>query len=335
MKKLISIIAALMVSSTAYCEKLIVTYDNNGVVNAVSRYNENEEYEINEGFFAYIYDMDLKLKEEYKKPSGGGEENPPEEEIPPIQEEPKFPEIYEKEKDAITTFGIITNNARVLENDESVCRITMLYQGSERTFTVNDEVKITSAPDYWNELSGKTAEVLKRGDVINIVSSLNGKVREIGFITRIEQYDIITDDIDYGNNFENLYSSGGNVVWGNEKYPVNKFGTDSKERIEYQFGVISDKKDAFYTITNKAGKEDEFTYIAILPETIVYTCDINKKYEVALGTTADIRKSYIPSVDIDENGNILKWDEDTEYIYALSRTVNGLATDVVIFYGLK
>lgn len=340
MKKILSFALAFLISNTVYAEKLIVTYDRNNKLSAVSRYEDGRNYDVKDGFSAIIYDMDKETKEKYE-PIKVSEEIPqvsplPEPDNPADTEtEIKTPEIYETGKDAISAFAVVKSISQVLLNDETVWKAEVLYQGRECDFYIYDDVKITSAPDYRNELLGSDAGSLKRGDVINVVCSLSGRIYEIGFITRIEPYDIITDDIDYGYSFESLISCGGYVQWDYEKYPVSRFGERRSSRVEYQFGLVCKKNERFYTVTNKAGKESEMIDIPILPETIVYMCDVNNRYKIELGMPSDIRQSYIPGIDMDNSGNIINWSDDTDYVYALSRTINGVASDVIVFYNIK
>ena len=144
----------------------------------------------------------------------------------------------------------------------------------------------------------------------------------------------MTDEIDYGYNFESLFSQNGGVYWGGTRFPVNRFGKYSNDDVQYQFGVIADRRGMFYTISNKAGIYEEMTDIIVMPETIVYICDFGRRFSIEKGTVEDIRHSYISSADMDSERNIINWSEDTDYSYALSRTIDGVATDVVLFYNL-
>ena len=150
----------------------------------------------------------------------------------------------------------------------------------------------------------------------------------------MEEDEIMTDEIDYGYNFETLFSENGTVSWGGYKYPINRFGKNSNDDVQYQFGVICDERGMFYKISNKAGIYEEMTDIIVMPETIVYLCDFGRRFKVEKGTIEDIRHSYINSADMDSERNIINWSKDTDYVYALSRTVDGIATDVVLFYNL-
>lgn len=326
-----------MLTTTAYAEKLIVTYDNTNTLYAVSEFEEGKEYDIKEGYKAYVYDMAKDTKEEYKKkevveiPKPVPEPKPTPE--PAIPEE-KYPSIYRREIDAISAFAVVKNVSQTLLNDEVVWNVEVLYQGKERTFIIGEDVPITSAPDYWNDIKGCTVEALKKGDVINISASISGRIREIGLITRIEGYEIMTDEIDYGYNFETLFSQNGGVYWGGTRFPVNRFGKYSNDDVQYQFGVITDRRGMFYKISNKVGIYEEMTDIIVMPETIVYICDFGRRFSIETGTVEDIRHSYISSADMDSERNIINWSEDTDYSYALSRTIDGVATDVVVFYNL-
>ncbi len=327
MKKIIALFLAAVTTTTAYGHKLIVTYDNNGTLKAVSNYNEEEAYKPEDGYRAFIYDMSSKelSKEEYIPEK--------EEEIP--QEKPEdereYPSIYKEEIDAISAFGIVEGVSRIVIDDTEATQLDVLFQGEETVFIVSDSALITSAPDAYPELISKTAQSLKRGDVINIAATLSGKIKEIGLVMRIDKNDFMTSDRDYGKDFQKLYSQDSMVRWANKQYPVNVFGDNKSYRVKYQLGVVCQKREDYYAITNKEGKEEEFTYINILPDTIVYVYDMNKKGSVKLGRVHDIFASYLPGAIRKDDGKIV-WTDDDEYVYALSRTVDDIATEVVIFY---
>lgn len=334
MKKILSLLAVFTLTATAYAEQLIVTYDKDGVLQSVLVYDENKSYNIADDFSAFIYNMDVFSKQKYIPLKEDEEANKDEDtEKKPVTQE--MPSIYETQKDAISTFAIVTKVTKTLINDEIVTKVEVLYQGREEIFIFGEDIKIETAPKYKIELLEKSAENLKCGDIINVSFSFSGKIKKLNLIARFENTEIITNDADFGYSFEKLYSANGLIRWGGEAYPVNIFGQKKNSRVEYQFGVITDKQEGFYTISNKAGKAMEMTEISFLPKTVCYTCDVGNKYEVAKGTVYDITKSYIPSSDIDLDGNITAWDADVEYTYALSRTVDGIATDIVFFYNFK
>ncbi len=326
MKKIIAAVTAFLLTTTVHAEKLLVTYDASGVLSSALVYEEGKTYEIPSGFSAFLYNMEEFLREEYIPKTEEVEEVPPVEEVS---------SVYETEKDAISAFAIVTKVSKTLDGDEPAIKVEALYQGREKTFLFAEDITIGSAPEYKPELLGMDAQSLKRGDIINISFAFSGKIKSLNLIARLPDTEIITDNTDFGYSFEKIYSFGGRVWWGSESYPANIFGTEQNERVQYQFGVITDKQDGYYTISNKAGLFNEMTEISFLPETICYICDIGNRYQASLGTVYDIEKSYVPSAYFDDDGNITAWDPDVYYTYALSRTVDGVATDIVIFNNFK
>lgn len=344
MKKLPIVLALLLTSQSVSAAQLIVTYDKDMVLSGVGIYCEDKEYGIADGESAFIYDMDTGERTQYFAPAADDEpesedkptdEDEPDDTVVEPEEDTSLPTVYETAKDAISAFAIVTDKSQILQNDDTVWKIDVLYQAKTRELYVSDDITITSAPDAYADLAWESASSLKKGDVINITASTTGKIKGINLIMRLDGYDIINDDMDYGYDFEYLYSSGGVVKWGNESYPIHRFGKDTSGRVQYQFGLIHVKRNLYYTITNKAGKQNEIIDIGILPDTIVYVCDVGRKYEITLGNTSDITASLIPSDSFDDEGNIISWSDEGEYSYALSRTIDGFAAEVVVFTNLK
>lgn len=335
MKKILVLAAVLSASVGVSAEKLMVTYDEVGILSGVEFYEEEKEYTYPEGFCSFIYDMDTEEKVKYTKKTQEPEPEPepvpePVPEPEPEQEPEPLLGVYENKRDALAAIAVVVDKSRIMKDDEEVWKIGVLYQGGERDFYIADEAVLGSVPDAFPELSGSGVGVLKKGDVINISASLSGKIREVNLIMRADVGGIMSGENDYGYNFEKLYSEGGKIKWSNTVIPTNVFGQTYRGREQYQFGVVRDKRDLYYTIINKAGKADEVRDIQLDPETIVYVCDIGKKFKVSLGTTADIVASVIPQENFDEESNIISWDGG-EYVYALSRTINDIAAEVVVF----
>ncbi len=236
---------------------------------------------------------------------------------------------YEKEVDGIYAPAIVTE----VESDENkdgegIYAVTLFYHGKEMKIDIDEDLKISTAPDAYSYMKGQTMESLEKGDVICMTASIAGdEIRTVDFIFRPTAEDIITGDADYGENFEKLYASGGKVA---EKWSYMKYGEKpSKDKYQYAFGVVGRMNNNTLTLLNKNGVTDEALEIDVNELANVYICDVSgKEYEVEAGSgndiTASIPSKYMSDDKIDLNG-------DYSYNYALVRLVDDTATDVVLY----
>lgn len=315
---------ALFIIPSAYAESLIATYNSQGRLTSVSLYRDDFNYSFDDDVTAYIYNPFENTKELYlPKPV----------EMP--AEEEKFPAVYGRELYAQTTFAVVTRVYKTLKNDYPAIAAEVLFQGKPRTFYIDEDITINSAPDAYSDLEGKSPEYLAAGDVINIAANFSGEIDEVNLIARVGFEDIVTSETDYGKNFEKLYGKNGYVHWNLSRYPICTFGSDRSAEIEYQFGVVTLVANQYYLISGKNGKWTELKDVYFSPDTIVYSCNMGKKFSAEVTNTSAILSSFITPINEDSEGNITNWDTDNDYVYALSRTVDGVATDVALFYNFR
>lgn len=330
-------------------DRLILNgYDDNGILQYSGLFTaENDRFEIpaeltqyslracfvGEGFF------DVDIEEQTEQPVQTAEpvqtEEPAATSAPTSEPEAtdapqKFPSIYEREVDAVNAFAVVDKISSGLDDDEEeVYYADVLYQGSEMTVPIKQDVLITSASDAFSYMEGLAAGALKEGDVVFLAANLSGDVSSIGFIYRPQENNIVTDGNDYGDSFLNLISDNGKVA-GQSGWSVLRYGGSLSAKYQFAFGVIKDKSANTLTLLGPDGDENNEMYLTLESNTIVYICDMSAKREVSIGSVSNITKSSIPKSAIDDNG-IVTYSDSFKTNYALARLVNGTVTDIVIY----
>lgn len=217
------------------------------------------------------------------------------------------PEAYERVLDAANAPAVIMDSAKTVVDGETYNVLTMLYQGNTVTTNVRDWVEIKSAPDAASHLIGKNADSLKEGDVIHFTTDMQGRIKSIEFIYRPE----FKDYIGSGASFDS--------VCGRDGYST------------FKFGVPVDKTRGSITIADENGKISE---VDVNDKAFVYRVSDGKRSgKVTLeGTgTSSVEKVYINKDNLDDEGNVISWEDNDEYSYVLVRTANGAATEIIIF----
>lgn len=325
MKKILSsALAALVLISSAYAEKIFVTYDSYGLIDSVEVFREVFNYPLEKGYRAFIYDPTCDYKEQYF----------PQPEKPT---EPSLPPIYPEERYSMSAIALVRRAYETMRDDDFVTAVEVLYHNNETTFYIPEDVYINTAPDICSELVGKSAASLRPGDVINIAVSFSGVIDELNLIARIPVEDIASSDVDYGKNFEALYGTDGYVYWAYQSHPTLELKKPQNNYYheQYQFGVIRMLRDDCYLISGEDGHWMNLTDVYFKPNTIVYTCDVANKFRCSVSDISAIRESHIPGDCFDDDGNVTSWSKDGDYVYALSRTIAGEAVEIVLFYNFK
>ncbi len=333
---------------------VIMCYDNGALVYSALCRAEDDSFraEIPEKYKdakkkMYIADtrefVDINAPEETQSPEVSPEpsESPAPTTAPSATEEPystvkpsaapqnAYPSVYEKALDAIFAPGIVKETEiRVNGDNEEVFAVTLLYQGRETTIEIEDDLKISGAPEAYSFMNGMDASALEEGDVICVTSNIAGdRIKTLDFVFRPTDEDIVTGSGDFGVNFEKLI--GENASNSSGGWTVMKYGEKpSSGRYQYAFGVIAKKNENMLTLVNKEADTDKALEIDISKDTIVYSCDVSNKNEVEEGSVGDIFSTVSKRMFDD---NKIEWEEDTSYNYALVRVVDGAATDIVLY----
>jgi hypothetical protein len=262
-----------------------------------------------------------------------GEEPGKEPDKEPSEEENNTSAVnrYPTELDAATAFMFVKDVSEVVENDEIKTKLTVFFRGEETEIYVDDDIKLASAPVINSELTDSSVSALQKGDVIYCSTNLSGKLRTVELVYRPYDGDIIMQEENFGENFENLFSLG-NTVTTVRSTPIAVYGSNNSLRQQYAFGLIKERKDSRYmTLCNKNGKSAQDITIDLTPDTVVYVYDNSKRNKLYIGTVGDIEKSEFDSMSVDEDDNIINWSDDCLHNYALVRMAEGTALDVAVY----
>lgn len=241
-----------------------------------------------------------------------------------------YPSIYERQIDAVDAIAVV-DKVSMGENDnqEPYYYVDALYQGEEIRLGIEEDVTITSASDAFSYMNGQPVNALKKGDVICFTANLSGKIRNVGFVYRPLDKNIVTDGNDYGSSFEKLISNNGRIAERNN-WAVMRYGGGSGSNSSLAFGVVQDKGGNSVTLLGPDGDISKAIVLAIKKDTIVYVCDMSARKELSVEGAGGIVKSVIPKSSENEQG-IITYSDDDDMSYALLRVVNGTVTDAVIY----
>ena len=331
--------------STAGTKAIVMCYDENGkLVYSKLCKAENGSFETDipseyDGMRKRVYYVDTKefkdlTAESTPAPTPSATEKPAATAKPtatpkPTKKPSEDPPIYEKAVDAIYAPALVKDiETRTNSNDEDMYAVTLFYHGKEMTIGIEEDLTISTAPEEYSSMKGKTMDSLQRGDVICLTANVAGDtIRTVDFIFRPTEEDIATGDTDYGTNFEKLFAANNKVA---NQWTVMKYGEKpSSDRYQYAFGIIGKKDGNVLTLINKDGDEDNAIEVDMQSDTMVYTCAVDgKEYEVEIGDTSSIETT-IPKSMFDRGP--VELNDDYSYNYALVRMVDGIATDIVLY----
>ncbi len=240
--------------------------------------------------------------------------------------EPTLNPAYEKEADAVSAFAVVDKVVTTVnENNEEVYAITCLYQETEITVEVAQDIIIKSAPDAFSELRGADAMALEKGDVIYYETNLAGsRVRGLYLIYR-------PTNILEGSFYR--YFTASNKAGG--LWSVVPYGGKSPSgRYAYAFGIITEKYNNTLTLYSQTGLEEDSIEVDFTTDTVVYICDMEGKPQLEIAGTSGIKKSKISKSVIDEDDNIA-FDTGQTYSIALVRLVDDMAADIVVYQDVE
>lgn len=241
------------------------------------------------------------------------------------------PEAYERELDAIHAPAVVLSVSQTQADGEYYDTLKVLYQGSEMTVSVRDQVTIVSAPDAAEYLIGQGTDALRAGDVIHMTADLQGRVRSIEFIYRPDFQNYVLSGADYGTDFRELISDSG-VVANQSGWSVVSYSRGASDSgTQCAFGVPVGVRGNVLTMANADGKTAD---IYVNSKAVVYTVRNSPRsgnIEFAGNGCNAVERSYVPGSSFDEDGNVMSWEDADASSYALVRVVNGTATDIVVF----
>lgn len=242
----------------------------------------------------------------------------------------EYPPIYEKEADAIYGMALVKDvGTDINSNNETIYSVTLFYNGKEITVGIEESLQLSSVPDAYPELKGQDAGSLKRGDVICMTASISGdKIRTVDLLFRPTEEDIATGSVNYGSDFEKLFTQSGKVAgkWNYMKYTERP----SSDRYNYVFGIVAERTPGSLILMNKNAMEEETIDLDIRKDTLVYTCDVyGREYTVETSDIYGIETS-LPS-NIFDRDEPFTLDKDYTYNYALARVVDGITTEIILF----
>lgn len=88
----------------------------------------------------------------------------------------------------------------------------------------------------------------------------------------------------------------------------------------------------YFTLVQADGSIQASVDIPIKSDTIVYGYDLNDTKSADIIGIGGIFESEISDDCKDSDGNIISWEADSSRYYALVRTIDGAAADVMFYY---
>ena len=246
---------------------------------------------------------------------------------------PTYHPAYESEKSAVEAIAVVESVGVTADADENKNEIKALYRGAEISFVMDQEINISSAPTEHAYMTGADVMSLKKGDVIMITCRVSGGIKRVDLIARPPVNDVITDADTFGTSFENLFSTNGAVAARGD-WSVLQYGKKVPSKgTYYAFGLIRDKSKNTIELMNAGGLENDALYLDLSENVIVYTCDVENKTELSIGGAGNIVRSEIVKSDLDDDDNVISWEEGRNYNYALVRVVDGTVPEMVVYTG--
>lgn len=222
-----------------------------------------------------------------------------------------IPAVYERNLDALNAPAVIEQVTTTQEDGETYHVLKMLYQGEEITHNVRDWITIDSAPPMHSELTGRTADYLKEGDVIHFSCDMQRRIRNIDLIYRPDFDNYIYSGGDYGSKFSRL---------------IGKDGYSS-----FAFGVPVKTAKGYVLLADMNGKTTE---VDVSKDAFIYAISATSRHggrcELRGTGASAVTKSYVTNSNFDDNENVISWDEVDVSSYALARICKGTATEVIV-----
>ncbi len=287
-----------------------------------------------EKFSSYlVYESEVKKADVKEKTEEVITETPdtmeePEKEDNDTTSKKDFPDVYDIEKDAIRALMVVNSVSSIYDGGEDKTELSVFFYGEERIYQLPEEITIDNVPENYEHLKGAAAKSLKKGDIIRLTAAFSGQIDGLSLIFRPTNENPVFSETDFGAGFSKLFSSNG-IVAGESSYKVSTYDTGVvKSGYAYAFGVIKERYNNELEICDKNGN---VMIIDIADGAVIYTVDKDEKFSVERGALSSIRRSRGAKESFDGEGNFLGWSEDANYGYAFLRTIDGDATEVVIY----
>lgn len=242
---------------------------------------------------------------------------------------PTYHPAYKSEKSAVEAIAVVESVGITAGDGENKYEIKALYRGAQTSFVMDQEINISSAPTEHAYLTGADIMSLKKGDVIMITCRVSGGIKRVDLIARPPVKDVVTS----GGSFESLFSINGTVA-SRSDWSVLQYGKNVPSKgTYYAFGLIRNKNKDTLELMNESGLEKDALYLDLSDNVIVYTCDVENKTELSIGGAGSIVRSEIIKGDLDDDDNVISWEEGRNYNYALVRVVDGTVPEMVVYTG--
>ncbi len=237
-------------------------------------------------------------------------------------------ETYDKALDAYYAFSMIESVSQTVKDSESGYTVRFANQGKIKEEFIEGDVKIISTSDSTDLLFDSNASVLKRGDIVYFDRKLDGKIKSISLIMRPPSQDIINSTVNYGTNFELLFSDN-NYVASFNQWSVLAYGNSAQAGVtQYAFGLSAYKLQNTLYLLNKSGNLSSALEIFMNKNASVYVCDLTSKRGIEVGDISSIYNTLTSKQFYD--GGTVSFDE-ARYSYALVRLVDGIAVDIAYY----
>ncbi len=238
----------------------------------------------------------------------------------------EYPNIYEKDVYAYTAPAMIKKIKTDFVNDEIVYRATILLWGEEKEIIFDEDCQIKSASEAYADAEGEGAGYLKPGDTITINYPFKDKQNDISLIYRPQKTDPLKN-LDKVNGFYPLYSK--NLLTGG-MWPMA-----NDRSVGYYFGIVETVENRYLTLLTGNGSKKYSVDISFTDDTAAYCFDVSDSKSASISTPSSLVPAFLTDEEFDENGNLIISDETEPKCYALVRTLDSLAVDIIYYDGFR
>ena len=238
----------------------------------------------------------------------------------------EYSDIYERDIYAYTAPAMVKKNKTDYVNDEVAYRATILIWGKEDEVVFKEDCKITSCSESYPDAYEASAAYLKPGDVITINYPFKDGQNNISLLYRPSKNDPLKT-LDAEKGFYPLYTAGG--------YTGGKWPMASSKGVGYYFGIVEKTENRYLTLLTANGERRYAVDIDFTDETSTYFYNIEDTQSAEVITPYNIYPSIFEDGEFDEDLNLIIKPGSEPKCYALIRTLDGTAVDIMFFDGYK